>query len=66
MHCSHCASAVEKALLAVEGVASVKVSLDDKTAIVKPMCGTMPDIAKLKAAVESAGYKVTGECRALL
>ena len=50
-----------RALLAVEGVASVKVSLDDKTAIVKPMCGTMPDIAKLKAAVDSAGYKVTGE-----
>lgn len=61
MHCSHCAASVEKALLAVEGVASVKASVDDKTAAVKPKRGTTPDISKLKAAVESAGYKVLDE-----
>lgn len=61
MHCNHCAATVEKALLTVDGVASVKVSLDDKTATVKPKRGATPDIAKLKVAVESAGYKVLDE-----
>lgn len=56
MMCMHCVSHVEKALSALEGVEEVKVSLDDKCAMVS---GNVSDDA-IKAAVAEAGYTVTG------
>lgn len=55
MMCMHCVKAVEKALTAVEGVTEVKVSLEEKQAVVE---GAAADEA-LKAAVVDAGYEVT-------
>jgi len=58
MMCAHCTGRVQKALEAVEGVSSVSMSLEDKTATVE-MAGEVSDEA-LKTAVTEAGYEVTG------
>ena len=52
MMCPHCSAHVEKALLAVPGVASVTVSLENKNAVVT---GT-PDPQACRKAVTDAGY----------
>jgi copper chaperone CopZ len=54
MMCPHCSAHVEKALLAVPGVESVTVSLENKNALVT---GTA-DPAACKQAVIDAGYTV--------
>jgi len=56
MMCMHCVAHVEKALLAVEGVGEVKVSLEERCAFV----GGEADAPALQKAVEDAGYTVTG------
>lgn len=59
MSCKHCTAAVEKALSEVRGVINVSVSLEDKKASFTLGDEAVSD-AKLKEAVEEAGYKVTG------
>ena len=56
MMCGHCVAHVTKALQGVDGVSSVEVSLENKSAVVK---GANLDAAALKKAVEEAGYSVT-------
>ncbi len=58
MMCGHCTGRVQKALEAVEGVAGVAMSLEDKTATVELAADVADDT--LKAAVSEAGYEVTG------
>ena len=58
MMCGHCTGRVQKALEAVEGVDSVAMSLEEKTATVE-MSAEVAD-ETLKAAVTEAGYEVTG------
>ncbi len=58
MMCGHCTGRVQKALEAVEGVSSVTMSLEEKTATVE-LSGEVGDEA-LTAAVTEAGYEVTG------
>lgn len=58
MMCGHCTGRVQKALEGIEGVASVTMSLEDKTASVELAAEVADDV--LKAAVEEAGYEVTG------
>ncbi len=55
MMCGHCSGRVEKALNGIDGV-SAKVDLGKKTAYVN-FDGDVSD-AKLRSAVEDAGYKV--------
>ncbi|MDG2764756.1 cation transporter [Vibrio parahaemolyticus] len=55
MSCEHCVKAVTNALKEVDGVEEVKVSLEEKNAVVK---GNNLDDGKLKGAVEEAGYDV--------
>ena len=55
MMCQHCAAHVTKALNALPGVTAV-VDLDSKSAVVT---GDVSDDA-ISAAVEDAGYQVTG------
>lgn len=57
MMCGHCTARVEKALKAVDGVESVKVSLEDKTAKVEAAAYVTAE--RLKAAVEEQDYEVT-------
>lgn len=57
MSCMHCSNAVEKALLAVDGVSAVKVVLEEKKAVVT-VSGDID--AALSAAVTDAGYEVVG------
>lgn len=57
MNCGHCVKAVEKALLGLEGVSGVNVSLDEKQAVVD-LGNQLPDAA-MKEAVEEAGFEVT-------
>ncbi len=54
MMCMHCKAAVEKALLAVDGVEAVEVSLENKCATVTGSA----DPAALRRAVIDAGYQV--------
>ena len=58
MVCMNCVKHVDKALREIQGVTEVSVSLEAKTAQVQ-MGQKVPDDA-LKAAVEDAGYQVTG------
>lgn len=56
MACGHCTARVQKALEAVEGVASVVMSLEDKSAVVE--LNGEPTDEVLKNAVTEAGYEV--------
>ena len=58
MMCPHCEAHTEKALLAIDGVESVKASHTEKKATVT-LKKEVAD-AVLKAAVEEAGYNVIG------
>lgn len=57
MMCGHCTGRVQKALEELEGVSSVVVSLEDKSAAVETSDSVSDDV--LKAAVADAGYEVT-------
>ncbi|MFA5140180.1 MAG: SO_0444 family Cu/Zn efflux transporter [Elusimicrobiota bacterium] len=57
MTCSHCAAAVQRALLSCRGVVSAEVDLASGKAKVK---GTDVDAAALAAAVKSLGYEASG------
>ncbi len=57
MSCGHCVARVEKALKGVTGVTAVEVSLAEKSASVT---GEGLADEALRAAVEDAGYEVTG------
>jgi copper chaperone len=54
MHCGHCERAVSEELSAVAGVESVGVDLESKRVIV---VGSELDDAKLRAAIDEAGYE---------
>lgn len=56
MSCGHCVMHVENALKEIEEVEDVKVSLDDKNAIL--VLKSDVENNKLKEAVEEAGYDV--------
>ena len=58
MHCNHCASSVEKAVAALDGVKDAKVNLDKKTCIAK-LSGEVSDEA-IKQAIKEIGFEVTG------
>ena len=58
MMCKHCQKAVTNALQAVDGVETVDVSLEEKTAVVS-ISKEIAD-AELKSAVEAADFTVTG------
>lgn len=54
MSCGHCKQAVSEELFAVEGVDSVDVDLETKLVVVH---GSELDGARLRAAIEEAGYR---------
>ena len=54
MHCGHCEKAVSEEISAVAGVESVAVDLDAKRVTV---VGSGLDDAKLRAAIDEAGYE---------
>ncbi len=58
MMCSHCAAHVSEALSKIEGVSSVKVSLEEKKAIVT-FKGELPE-EKVSSAIAEAGYIYKG------
>lgn len=58
MSCGHCVKAVEDAVNALDGVAAVEVSLENKTATVS-YDGAKATIDQMKDAIEDEGYDVT-------
>jgi copper chaperone CopZ len=54
MHCGHCRASVTEEVSAVEGVEAVEVDLDAKLVVVR---GEALDDAKLRAAIDEAGYE---------
>ena len=57
MACGHCQATVEKAISSVPGVKTVKVSLDNKNAVVD-YDPESASIKSIKAAVSESGYEV--------
>lgn len=58
MHCMHCASSVEKAVSALEGVKEAKVNLDKKTCTAKLSAEVSEDA--IIAAIKEAGFEPCG------
>jgi copper ion binding protein len=58
MSCGHCVMHVKEALSELAGVTNVDVSLEAKSAVLEAS-GDVSDEA-IKAAVDDAGYEVTG------
>lgn len=58
MSCGHCSMAVKKSLSALDGVDSVEVSLEDKTAIINASKELSADL--LKETIEEEGYTFNG------
>ena len=58
MHCSHCASTVERVIGEINGVTSAKVNLDKKVCTAK--ISEDIDDTVIKDAVKDAGFEVTG------
>ena len=56
MSCGHCASRIEKALGALNGVTKVTVNLPGKFAELESQ--QEPDEAQLQSAIDSAGYQL--------
>lgn len=56
MMCEHCKSKVEKALLELENVAKVKISLKDKTATIYSKASISD--SEIKDTISNLGYKV--------
>jgi copper chaperone len=54
MHCAHCKASVCEEVSAVDGVGGVDVDLETKLVVVR---GDRLDDAKLRAAIEEAGYE---------
>ena len=57
MACEHCANAVSKSLNELEEVTEVKVDLNSGKVVVT-LASEIDEEAKLKAAIENAGYTV--------
>lgn len=55
IHCAHCEAAIKQEVGAVEGVLSVDVDLERKRVSV---AGERLDDARLRAAIDEAGYDV--------
>lgn len=54
VHCGHCQASVSEELSSVDGVESVDVDLETKLVVVH---GQGLDDARLRAAIEEAGYE---------
>jgi len=54
IHCAHCAMSIREEISEVEGVEEIDVNLDSKLVTVS---GRELDDAKLRAAIEEAGYE---------
>jgi copper chaperone len=57
MSCSHCVSAVTKAVGGLDGVANVAVKLDEKTVTVEYDADKV-SLDSIKEAIEEEGYEV--------
>ncbi len=57
MHCSHCATHVEKAIAEIEGIENVHVDLESQTATI---VGEY-DKEAVKKAVQSIGFEIKEE-----
>ena len=58
MSCGHCSMAVKKALGQIEGVETVEVNLEEKTATINST--TSLDINILKEIIDDEGYEFIG------
>ena len=58
MSCGHCSMAVKKALGQIEGVETVEVTLEEKTATISST--TSLDINILKEIIDDEGYEFIG------
>jgi len=58
MSCGHCVNHVKEALMELEGVSSVNVTLDDKTAVLEASKDINDE--DIKFAIDDAGYEVVG------
>lgn len=57
IHCDHCASSIEGAVGAIEGVEKVKVQIEERTVDVT-YDDVSVDLAAIVTAIEGQGYEV--------
>lgn len=57
IHCDHCATSIEGAVGAIEGVENVKVQIEERTVEVTYDDGSV-DVAEIVTAIEGQGYEV--------
>lgn len=57
MSCKHCVAHVEEALRELDGIESVEVNLEEKSAVIELSHDV--DDAQLREAIDEAGYELT-------
>ncbi|MDR2523263.1 MAG: copper ion binding protein, partial [Synergistaceae bacterium] len=57
MSCAHCVKAVTDAVKALDGVKNVKVTLENKTAVVEFDAAAVTEV-RIKEEIEDQGYEV--------
>lgn len=60
MHCDMCTASIEKGVNELEGIQSVKASLEDSCAVVA-FDAKKTDLSKIEKAIERRGYTVKKE-----
>lgn len=60
MHCDMCVASITKGVNELEGIASVEVSLEDSSAVVKYYAAKV-DLDKIEEAIQKRGYTVKEE-----
>lgn len=60
MHCDMCVASVEKGVNSLEGIAEVKVSLNDSNAVVKYDASKV-EMTEIEEAIEKRGYSIKSE-----
>jgi len=60
MHCDMCVTSIEKGVNELDGIISVKASLNDSDAVVAYDAKKV-DLSKIEKAIEKRGYFVKGE-----
>jgi len=60
MHCDMCVASIEKAVNALDGIDSVKVTLSDSAAVVR-FDNRKVDVQAIEKAIEKRGYTLKGK-----
>ncbi|MEX2639774.1 MAG: heavy metal-associated domain-containing protein [Balneolales bacterium] len=58
LHCEACVVSATNVLEKINGIAEVQVSLEEETAIIRPVSDSIPDFPEIQEALRKIGYEV--------